>query len=101
MDLVTWLRAQLDATEEDVRESRALSPDDLHWAMPGWLHRDFLVADIAAKRAILDVYEEATAWYEAHKSAPAGELEGLYTALKLLAVPYADGEPDYDESWRP
>lgn len=41
--------------------------------------------DIAAKRHILDEYEQAQAYYEQHRAAPAGEVTGLWTAVRALA----------------
>jgi hypothetical protein len=41
--------------------------------------------DIAAKRAIIDEYEQAQAYYEQHRAAPAGEVTGLWTAVRALA----------------
>jgi hypothetical protein len=41
--------------------------------------------DIAAKRRILDEYEQAQAYYEQHRAAPAGEVTGLWTAVRALA----------------
>lgn len=46
-----------------------------------------VVAEVAAKRAILDLHEEL------HEPA-------LYEAVRWLAAPYAD-QPGYEEAWRP
>lgn len=39
-------------------------------------------------RKILDEYEQARSFYETNKSAPAGELHGLWTAVLALAEAY-------------
>lgn len=61
-----------------------------------------VLAEVAAKRAILDAYTEAVEFYDApaNRHHPAGEVHGLYTAVQWLAVPYA-GRPGFDETWRP
>ncbi len=61
-----------------------------------------VLAEVAAKRAILDAYTEAVEFYDApaNRRQPAGEVHGLYTALQWLAVPCASNG-GYDESWRP
>lgn len=51
--IVAFLGARWDEQEEDVQESRSLIPGELHWSMPDWLDRIYLLADIAAKRRIL------------------------------------------------
>lgn len=43
---------------------------------------------VAAHRKILDAFEEAVTWYDANRSAPAGEVTGLRTALEALAEGY-------------
>lgn len=58
-----------------------------------------VLADIAAKRAIVAEHVGAEAYYRTHTDAPAGELTGLGTAVRLLAQPYAD-HPDFDPAWR-
>lgn len=61
-----------------------------------------VLADIAAKRAILDAYEEARSFYRdpANLHIPAGEAHGLLTALRHLTTAYAD-RPGFREEWRP
>jgi len=44
-----------------------------------------VLRQVAAHRKLLDVYQEADEWYNAHKIAAAGEITGLFTAIKLLA----------------
>ena len=44
----------------------------------------------AAHLKILDSYQEARIWYDQHKAAPAGEVQGLWTAIKALAEAYGN-----------
>ena len=106
-DLVTWLRQELDADEQlavDVHTAGCAAAQISYrisgaceCGMPAWV-----VAEVAAKRAILDAYTEAAEFYDApaNRHHPAGEVHGLWTALRWLALPYASN-PGYDESWRP
>lgn len=50
---------------------------------PRWVLRQ-----VAAHRKLIAEYDEARAYYDTHKSAPAGEVHGLYTAIKLVAEGY-------------
>ncbi|MFB4275755.1 DUF6221 family protein [Nonomuraea sp. MTCD27] len=59
---------------------------------------DGMDRDLEAKQRILDEYVEASAYY-GQNTAPAGELHGLLTAVKLLATPYADMD-GYREEWK-
>lgn len=43
---------------------------------------------VAAHRELIAEYEQARDYYDIHKSAPAGEVYGLYTAIKLVARGY-------------
>lgn len=58
-----------------------------------------VLADIAAKRAILEelVREEAANFGDQFLD---GLCSGLERSARLLAQPYAE-HPDYDESWKP
>lgn len=58
-----------------------------------------VLAEVAAKRAILQTYDEAREFYDRHQRAPAGELHGLHQAIEFLAQPYAD-HPDFDPAWK-
>ena len=107
-DLVAWLRNQLDIDERDIEESRALS-GDLHWSMPDWLHRDRMLAEMEAKRRIIERAERALQHEAMTASDPVARLEKslakvtapeLERVLRLLALPYAD-RAGYDEGWRP
>lgn len=111
-ELVEFLRARLD--EDEHIACGAQRTADFAWVPAALQSRwdarvddhicrwspERALAEVAAKRALLTVYTEAAAWYDANKSAPAGELHGLYIALQHIALPYA-GHPDYDEAWRP
>lgn len=106
-DLVTWLLTIWDKDGRDVQESRALIPNDLHWSMPNWLDRDFMLAEIKAKRRILD-YEVkrlrrlwARSSDEHHQTFEAWCADWRYsTIVRLLALPYRD-RPGYREEWAP
>ncbi|RCH70470.1 hypothetical protein DT019_02995 [Streptomyces sp. SDr-06] len=76
-----------------------------HEAFDGYLQDiqpECVLADIQAKRSIVAAYEEAVAWYDAPENRHhlAGEVTGLYSAVRLLALPFAT-HPDYREEWRP
>jgi Family of unknown function (DUF6221) len=90
--LVVWLRSQLDEDEDDIRQSRALWPDDLHWSMPSWLHRDRLLAEVATKRWLIDEI--------VGELGDDAEQQMVQLRLQHMALPYAD-RPGYDEAWRP
>lgn len=118
-DLIAWLRAQLDAREADARRRLA---DHTQYG-PTELDPDDLLAEVDAKRAILDAYDKAlrarqeNAEKFAHLTrlgAPDqgeytavkthgwtldGRLDGLKAAIGLLAQPYA-GRDGWQEEWR-
>jgi hypothetical protein len=58
-----------------------------------------VLADVEAKRQLLDDYEQVMDTRRAHPNDPAsaGALLALHKAIKRLALPYAD-HPDYKES---
>jgi hypothetical protein len=97
-DLSTWLHAQLDDDAAALRgELRSLRADPL--AAERVRH---LLADIDAKRRILNEYDEA---FDRRKRYPddlasAGALLAMVAVAKLLALPYAR-LPGYRETWRP
>lgn len=103
MTIAEFLTARLDEDEALWRQADA---EGLLLEVPGapvvradgMTPRRFL-ADITAKRAIVAECVEAEAYYRAHADAPAGELTGLRTAVRLLAQPYAD-HPEFDPAWR-
>lgn len=59
-----------------------------------------VLARIQAERSLLAEYRGAVQYYDRNSSAPAGEVTGLETALKIIASGYA-ARPGYDEGWRP
>jgi len=141
-DLVEWLKAQLAEVERDAAESHSLfcalltiipgdpdantigSLDEANWG--DWAlctcKQRMRLAEIHAKRRLLDAYEEAAAEAEAGPCAPnppdapppqvdpdAVEMlearlyaiaETLEYAVRLAALPLAD-RPGYQEEWRP
>ena len=106
VELVEFLRARLDEDEASDwphrRSCQMLEP------VPAGLPFDTFscncdaawrwLRDVEADRKLIEAYEEARTWYERNKSAPAGELEGLYTALRIRAERFAD-HPDYNPQW--
>jgi hypothetical protein len=124
-DLVTWLRGVLDEDEAEVRDSRMPSGeapyDEPVWWLPDWLTKAALLADIAAKRAILDLHRKTT---EVHHREPFDYLTGepqstrveeascdscgwasenptsACETVRLLASAYKD-RPGYRDEWRP
>lgn len=52
-------------------------------------HPARVLAEVHAKQDLLAEFEQAGAFYDVHRSAPAGEVHGLWTAVKLAARPYA------------
>lgn len=67
---------------------------------------EYVLADIAAKRALVRSYEELVARREAVRQAdlltdsPMPRLEAYEQVLRQLATPFA-GHADYDPSWAP
>lgn len=57
-----------------------------------------VLREVEAKRQLLEMYREAKVYYDANRSAPAGEAHGLWTAVRLLALAWAD-HPDYRAEW--
>lgn len=85
-DLVAWFRDVLD----DEWPPAVLRVED-----------ERARADIAAKRAVLDLHESAER-YTAFGADDwrIGQADGLRLAVQHLAVAYAD-RPGYREEWRP
>jgi hypothetical protein len=96
--ILAFVNARLDETQEDVEDSRALSPGDLHWSMPDWLDRHYMLADIASKRRMVDW---AVALLETLPNDPGAALMFQQAGdefLRLLAAPF-DRHPDFDPAW--
>jgi hypothetical protein len=89
-ELITWLRAQLDEDEANLRAGLAEYAETNREA-----EFRFRLAEVDAKRRILDEHAErggtctACSW----QGAPCH-------TVRLLALPYAD-RPGYQEGWRP
>lgn len=97
LTLTEFLTAMLDKDAAAWRQS-----SEFLVAHPGLAHLSrYMLADIAAKRAIIERYADSKAWGEqGHYDEYASESCGLETALTLLASVYAD-HPDCREEWRP
>lgn len=120
-DMVAFLRARLDEEEVDAKALNEWQDGEAWYSdaadMALWMDIDpapaavfarcspaRVLADVQAKRAILDLHAP-----EEFHDAP-GEFfcrhdqrtAGIWPCptVRLLALPYAD-HPDYDESWRP
>ena len=101
-DLITFLRARLDEDEQIDRKYVR--------------HGHLLLADIEAKRQIIDVHqnEDDTCRVCCREAYMEEIWDGVHEhvewrrnnepwpcdTLRLLALPYAD-HPDYQEEWRP
>lgn len=57
-----------------------------------------VLRQVSAHRAILDAYVEAIDFYNRHRSAPAGEVTGLRTAVLLIAAIFKERD-GWDPSW--
>lgn len=117
-DLLAFLRARL---EEDEQAALAAKPGPWH-ADGGsvyathWIDEvvDYsesaehiarhdparVLADVAAKRQVVDRYERAMANRRAHPDdlATAGALLALHGVVQLLVLPFRD-HPDFDAAW--
>jgi hypothetical protein len=92
-DLIEFLRARLDEDERCWRDMQGAGEQG-YW--------DFMLAEVDAKRRILEYAEQAIAGaavddHDPQRTAPAAEYE-LYV-LPALALPHAD-HPDYRDEWR-
>lgn len=105
-ELIEWYRAQLDADEQVAqRVDPHQAPADLRAMVTREGSAPFLVvdsalvlADIAAKRRILDLPNRAVdhpSYRDDYDSAKA-----LDDTIRLLALPYAN-RPGYQHAWRP
>lgn len=61
---------------------------------------EFVLADTAAKKAIVQAWITADEMAGPYPGTDAGHEMGLHQALILLAQPYT-AHPDFDESWKP
>lgn len=100
MELTEFLRARYDERAESLREDVAAG----HMVRAGYYDSAELLADVEAKRRIVDACEETLAKedsWDPQLDGGNGEEFGLARfTLKSLALAFAD-HPDYDEAWRP
>jgi CxxC motif-containing protein (DUF1111 family) len=90
-ELVAFVRAALDAKEQEARAFLARSGTSL---LPQRLYREQL-AEVEAKRQVVEECAYALA-----KSAPRSTLNDFaWTVLRPLAQPYA-GRPGWREEWQ-
>lgn len=120
-DLVAFLRARLDSLEELANAARAApaTEREAHWPYPerlahmllaSKLRPDYVLADIDAKRQIIDLHpcvgddigEPFCVTCTPDQDLYLENLVGKWPCptLRLLALPYAD-HPDYRGEWRP
>ena len=105
-ELITWLRGVLDEDERLAREAthyNMITIESRSRAEEDHARRHdpaAVLADIAAKRAILDKWHVKTRWASRHPSTDFGdgEIWGIEAALRLLASAYAD-RPGYRDEW--
>jgi hypothetical protein len=110
VDLVTFLRARLDEREAAAKAVEV--PED--WTSPRWFEDvdaefialndpQFVLADVAAKRRIVDEFGDAGEWLPANRDDDEpeyayGRARTLHDMIKLLAAPFAQ-HPDFDPAW--
>lgn len=130
VDLVTFLRARLDEDEREatwaaeeaggaawaIRSTDVVLADDTDRYVSGNAQNEvrdhiarydpqFVLADVAAKRRIVALYEEAydrvrnPVSADARAAARVGQFE-IEGVLRLLAAPFA-AHPDFDPAWIP
>jgi hypothetical protein len=120
-DLIDWLRAQIDLDQQKAaafsagtwvrrgqREVYSLDGDAVAVGADR-AEADFIadhdparvLGEVKSWRTLLNIYEDACRYYAKHRMAPAGELHGLLTAIKLLAAGSFSGRPGFREEWRP
>jgi hypothetical protein len=121
-DLIDWLRAQFDVDERVARAAQDLERDVFDGTGVIVMHAATgtrsvtlssavaihiadhdparVLREVAAGRELLRIYEEARDYYRRNVQAPAGELTGLLTAIKLLAAGSFSDRPGYREEWR-
>jgi hypothetical protein len=92
--LIAFFWARLDEAEDDAKSSGPA----IEFYDGGQRQADMTLADVRAKKAILDDY----ARYCADLDNPGREMICQVTrdVIKRLAAVHA-GHPDYDEAWRP
>jgi hypothetical protein len=96
-DLAAWLLADDGPIAEDERELRegCRWDGDPEWWMPDWLTRDRLLADLAAKRAIVELHRTSRqvveVGYEANwvDACPTCDEPAPCETLRLIGSVYA------------
>lgn len=107
-DLITFLRARL-GEDEQVAQSAGGGIGGNPWERYGYdqddhlcIHRSRVLAEVQAKRSIIDEYEDLQSETESiidRLMMPSVRV--IYEhIIRYLALPYAD-HPSYDERWRP
>jgi len=104
MTIVEFLNARLDEHESGWKTQKRAEADG---CIPSVFHfgrslAEYMLAEIAAKRAIIEEYERAHERRRAHPDdlASAGALLALLGVIKQLTSVYSD-RPDYNPEWRP
>ncbi len=112
VDLVPWLRAQLDEVEGVARQALDRRDEAWWWDKPdpdsaaehliALFRPERVLAEVEAKRRLLDEYDAALNRGRNHPGdlANAGALLTVIRVLKLIALPHAD-RSGYREEWRP
>lgn len=93
-ELLTWLRAQLDADEQGARQAL----EDLHPALRSFTRHAHVLRQVAAHRAILDHVERELA--DTGGDNPWWYADRLLPVIQHLAAAFAD-RPGYRDEWRP
>ena len=99
MTIVDFVRACLDEDESDAKAASKSERDPSWWYDLGNPSR--VLADIAAKRRILDEYTESASRTVAHGAPSNAEVRtaALADVIQILAEAYAD-RPGWREEWR-
>lgn len=97
MELPDFLRPRLDEAETRVHLVDKSAGGKTAWST-------YLLADVAAKRRIVDEFGDAGEWlpFNREDDEPEyayGRARALYDVLKLLAQSFAD-HPDFDPAWK-
>ncbi|MFD6070769.1 DUF6221 family protein [Amycolatopsis lurida] len=107
--LIEFLRAREDDREAKADQVHGLDCDLVLGSITGNINDscdcggpEFVRADVAAKRQIIELYAEHADYDDVENSYEhaSGRICGLGEALRLLAQMHAD-HPDYRVEWRP
>jgi hypothetical protein len=94
MTLTEFLTARLDEDEADARGDDG-SPTPI-----GMWDPDRVLAEVAAKRAIVEIHYNGAPEHYTERCSPCDTVNEPCRTLLALATPYAD-HPDYREEWKP